>query len=283
MADAFASRNRSINMSNDTTTKPARHLEEDDRDLAGSFAFTSPREMMRESLVRLILSGEEDSARALAERDGLSFPEAQKKAEARRQAERDKAKAAAKEAERRAKASEKPAEPSDDSSWGLAGGRSDPNEGVPWGQSPAGGAWLSHFDPDLVEVVEVLARAYEAAKNAGVDWQELDQVAGHKIPVNAIVTRRSDRSEWYDSIEPHVEELGGNTELESEWVEEPNYDLNDEDDGEETISILHVSWTITWGVRKKLLKRFAEMAERLTAAANQQGGGSESSDQATEG
>ena len=262
-------------MSNDTATKQNEHFEDDDRDLVGSFAYTSPTEMMREGLVRLILSGEEDTARALAERYGLSLAEAQKKAEARRQTERDKAKAEAKEAERRAKAPEKPAEPSDDSSWGLAGGCSDPNEGVPWGQSPAAGAWLSHFDPELVEVMEVLARAYEAAKNAGVDWQELDEVAGHKIPVNAIVTRRCDHSEWYDDIEAHVEELGGNTELESEWVEEPNYDLDDEDDGDSTVCFLHVCWTITWGVRKKLLKRFAEMAERLELAAANMGSSAE--------
>ena len=243
----------------------ANTVDGDDRDLVGSFACTSPTDMMREGLVRLILSGEEDTARELCERDGFSFAQAKEKAEARRRAEREEANAAAKEAERRSKATEKPAEPSDDSEWGLAGGCSDPNEGVAWGESAGAEAWLRHFSPDLVEVMEVLSLAYESAKNADIDRQCMDEIAGHKIPVNAIVTRNCDYSEWYDSIEPHVGALGGNTELETEWVEEPIDD--EEDDCGSADGFLHVSWTITWGVRKKLLKRFDEMAERLQAAA----------------
>jgi hypothetical protein len=251
-------------------TTSSKGVREDDRDLVGSFAFTSPTDMMREGLVRLILSGEEDTARELCERDGFSFAQAKEKAEARRRAERDEAKAAAQEAERRSKAPEKPAEPSDDSEWGLAGGCSDPNEGVSWGESAEAGAWLRHFSPDLVEVMEVLSLAYESAKNADIDWQCMDEIAGHKIPVNAIVTRNCDYSEWYDSIEPHVEALGGNTELETQWVEEPFDD--EEDDCGSADGFLHVSWTITWGVRKKLLKRFIEMAERLELSASNRRG-----------
>ena len=261
-------------MSNNTTTKQDDRFEDDDRDLVGSFAYTSPTDMMREGLVRLILRGEEDTARELCERDGFSFAQAKKKAEARLQSQRDEAKAAEKEAERRSKAPEKPAEPSDDSEWGLAGGCSDPNEGVAWGESAGAEAWLRHFSPDLVEVMEVLSLAYESAENAGIDWQCMDEIAGHKIPVNAIVTRKCDYSEWYDSIEPHVGALGGNTELETEWVEEP---FDDEEDGcGSADGFLHVSWTITWCVRKKLLKRFSEMAERLElAVSSRQEGSSE--------
>jgi len=239
---------------------------EDDLDLTGPFAYTSPTAMMVEGLVNMVLRGELDKAKALCEKDGFGWTTIKKKAEALRRAEREKVKAAAKEAERRSKAPEKPAEPSDDSEWGLAGGCSDPNEGVPWGESAGADAWLRHFNPDLVKVVEVLSLAYESAKNAGIDWQCMDEIAGHKIPVNAIVTRNCDYSEWYDSIAPHVEELGGNTELETEWVEEPIDD--EEDDCSSADGFLHVSWTIAWGVRKKLLKRFGEMAERLELAAS---------------
>ena len=76
-------------MSNNTTTKQDDRFEDDDRDLVGSFGYSSPTDMMREGLVRLILSGEEDTARELCERDGFSFAQAKEKAEARRRADRD--------------------------------------------------------------------------------------------------------------------------------------------------------------------------------------------------
>jgi len=256
-------------MMSEHKTKHDDDRHDDDNDFVGPFAFTSPRAMIFEGVVRLLVEGDEAKAKEGCKQYRLSLTEARAKAREIKRAKKAEARAAA--AAKAKKPAKKPKKPADEEPFLLASGHSDPNEGVPWGASPPADAYFLDFDHDVVEAIESMSDAMKSASAAGLPCHQTDEVAGHEIPGNAIATVGSeDFSYWWESLSSHVEEVGGDPEYSSDRTLVPTRFDEDGDDVFEPAIAVH--WWITRGVHRRLLERLHGMTDRLQRWADEHSG-----------